>query len=261
MPEAIDTSLRVVTCVSLDCSGTPTISVVEGTGCAGGCDLRSDVARPPSLTFAPNGRPVVAYQQQYLFNQAGGTIGFGRIKLVTCGNTTCTAGNVHSVLHHHNGYSPVVHVRPDGTPFVAFLGGSVPEVLTVGCRTPTCAGPTANSTVSGITVDGGMRCAPGCNPMTFDGFYLSMVVRPDGLPMLALQDENSGSLKLIDCGGVECQRDNAYGQVDGIPGCGSGCLPSSFTGRFPALAMSSTGRLVVAYRDETTEAIRLAAQT
>ena len=259
VPDAEDTAVRVLVCSDPLCRGSISGTTIEGPGCTGLCDAKSEVVFPMSVQLRPDGRPTVAYQQQYVWNGSEKT-SVARIKLATCGDTRCTASNSYALVTPHTGYAPALRLRPNGLPTVAFLAGGVPQPQVVACRTATCAGPYgSDQSYAATALDGPGPCQPGCNPRTTPGFEQGMVLGVGNAPIVALQDQRASSLKLISCADAQCSHGTRYMQVDGAPSCPAGCDPDAQTGAKPSMARrASDGAIVLAYRDLTNMVLKVA---
>lgn len=145
-----------------------------------------------SIVVDSAGRPVVSY------HDFGGV---GRLRLLRCGNATCTAGNtitepepfVDSGLH-------TSMVLDDGeAPVVSYSGGGRDRGLRVlRCGDPACS---QDNTIAVPEV--GMT-----------GYSTSLVLDADGRPVVSYYDYENGDLSVLRCGDRACAAGNTIASPD-----------------------------------------------
>lgn len=166
------------------------------------------------------------------------------IRLVFCPDLTCARPSAKEIarIGTHGGSGRLndftVDVRPDGRPIVALLNGATGALDLLSCEDPSCD-----------RLRSAQPVAPGPerNMSQFDRRPgLTMVVRPDGRPLIAYQD-GDGTVRLLDCLTWDCTRTEEAAL--------SGAVDQRAT---PALVLDRSGRALVAFHDRVHDRIMLA---
>ncbi len=162
-----------------------------------------------SVTIGADGLPIIAY--------GGDTSG---VKVVHCGNISCTSGNIITALDGASGAGKwaSIAIGSDALPLVAYVSGTT--IKTVKCADAACktfSGP-ATPVSSGV------------------GGYLSLIMQA-GQPLMAYA-RSTGPIFLADCNNAACTTATAIslGTPGGVP-------------RPTAIAIGWDGNPVVAYQD------------
>ncbi len=194
--------LRVAVCNDALCTN-PTISTVDSAG---------NVGAHSSLVLNGNGNPVISY-----------VIGFPEddLKLVVCGNPTCSSGNVITTVDSAGGGMGFTSLAltASGNPVIAYASDAAVKVVL--CGNPTCTSGNTYSTIEAI----GTSAA-----------YTSLALNGSGNPVISYYSNVNEDLKLVVCGNPACSSSNIITTVD-----------SSTAGVFTSLALNSSGNPVISY--------------
>jgi hypothetical protein len=271
------------TSIALDSSGRPVVSYYDNTNgnlkvlrcgnttCTSGNSITSPdmtgiVGQYTSLALDSSEKPVIAY-----FDSTNSAL-----KILHCGNVTCTSGNV-TTTPDTDTVSTQISLVLDGSgkPAVSYYSGHL-KVLRCGdvnCASgntiaePDTVGPVGfHSAIAiafgGIPVvtyydnDGGdlkvlrcgtTTCLTGNTITTPDtvgdvGQYTSSVQDPStGVPVVSYYDITNGNLKILRCGNNTCSSGNTFATPD----------TAGNVGTHTSLVLDSSNKPVVSYRSET----------
>jgi hypothetical protein len=166
--------LKVAKCVNAACTaGTSTISTVDSAG---------DVGRFTSIAIGVDGLPVIAYLDDTNID----------LKVAKCANAACTAGTSTISTVDSAGFMGLfasIAIGPDALPVIAYLDNSIGALKVAKCANAACTG---TSTLSTVDSAGNV------------GYYISIAIGADGLPVIAYWDALNGDLKAAKCANVFC---------------------------------------------------------
>ena len=191
--------------------GAPyTVTVVDTGGAA-------NVGSYTALKLDSNGFPVIAYRDNTNND----------LKVVHCGDATCSAGNTISVPGCRQ-RSPNLHLP---TARCLWLAGSQ---LSGGGRRlahPTLgdANCSAGNTISSPDTTGAV------------GARSSLVLDASGFPVVSYWDQTNGNLKVLHCGNATCTSGNTIFAPD----------TNGVVGQYTAIQLNSSGFPIVSYYDGT----------
>ena len=99
-------NLMVVHCGNVACTGDNTVTAADTAG---------DVGSYSSITVGADGLPVVSYMDR--------TGGIEHLKVLHCGNTACSAGNMSVTVdtEPYTGHSSAITIGADGLPVVSYF--------------------------------------------------------------------------------------------------------------------------------------------
>ena len=207
--------LKLVHCGDATCSAGNTITIVDSGG---------DVGQFLSLALDPSGRPVIAYHD--VTNRD--------LKLVRCGDATCSAGNTFTIVDGGGMVGLFTSLVLDGAgrPVIAYYDITNNDLKVAHCGDATCsAGNTITTVDSGGTV----------------GLYTSLVLDASGYPAIAYFDDGSDDLKLVRCGDANCSAGNTITILDG----------ANNVGMYASLVLDTTGSPIIAYYDNGNADLKL----
>lgn len=254
--------LKVLRCGNSACTTVNVITVV-----AGGLNSYSDT----TILLDALGNPIVGYRQ----NSGAGA----GLKVLHCGNPTCTAGNVTSTVAG-TGSSPSLALDASGNPVMSYA--AFEGLRLARCVDPACTTPATIQTIDGTvgvdqssiqidgagnpviayndTTNGDLRiahcsnadCSAGTSIVTADsagvtGLMPSMRLRPSGLPAVAYYDASQADLRILSCADALCAGGNVTSSPDTL----------DHVGQNPSLALDMSGNPVISYHDRSNLTLRV----
>ncbi len=228
--------LRLLYCASATCPAGHTIVTVDTPD----KQLGGSVGRYSSLVLDAAGNPVVSYHGEV------GSIA-NQLKLLRCGNPTCTAGNTIAVpdplvllTTDQVGWYTSLRLDAAGNPVVSYYDIANADLKVLHCGNPTCTAFVPN-------------CAAGQNCVTtpastgFVGQHTALALDAAGNPVVSYQDQTNGDLKLLHCGNPTCTGGNTIATPDSAGNVGG----------WTSLRLDAAGTPVVSYYDLTNGDLKL----
>jgi len=177
-------NLKFVVCANVFCTGSPVITTIDNSA--------NNVGQFSSAALGADGFPVIAYYDTTTDD----------LKVLKCGNATCTSGNVINTVDSTGnvGQLSAIALGQDGNPVVAYLqqtGTFDFEGLfkIAKCANPACSGAATITTVDNLGT-GNFSSS------------VSIVVPIDGLPVIAYQAGSVAStgdaLIVVKCINANC---------------------------------------------------------
>jgi hypothetical protein len=204
-PQLVDGDLKVLHCGDPACSEGNTFAVPDSVG---------DVGLSTSLVLDASGYPVVSYYDRTN----------GDLKLLHCGNQTCTAGNTIVAADTSGDVGLATSIAlTGGNPVVSYYDATNGDLKVLHCGDPTC---TAGNIIATPDTAGDV------------GLSTSLAVDAVGHPLVSYYDRTNKDLKVIHCGDSTCVAGNSIVSPD-----------TSDVGSETSLALDAAGLPVVAYRD------------
>lgn len=204
--------LKVVHCGNAACSSGNTVSTVDGG---------ADVDWATSVTVGADGLPFISYTD---FTDRD-------LKVVHCGNVSCSAGNSLTTVDSIGwvGLDSSVTIGADGLPVISYYDDTNSYLKVAHCGNASCS---AGNTIT--TVDTGSV-----------GQETSITIGADGLPVISYE---GGGLKVVHCGNSACSSGNTISAVGGGAGhtsiaVGTDGLPIISYGRASSLEVAHCGNL------------------
>jgi hypothetical protein len=239
--------LKILRCSSPTCIATP--------------DEDGDVGQFTSLRLDGSGRPVVSYYKatdgQPLCTPGVDCTAVGRLKVLHCGDQSCSAGNTISTpdATGDNGRGSSLALDPNGLPVVAYLaastfGAATGQLKVLHCGDASCTAPAG--------CGASQNCIAAPDSSTTVGPHISLLLGTSGNPAIAYYD--NGRLKILRCANVNCT-----GSTNVHPSCvaGANCIvivdQAANVGQYPSLGINLTNDVLVAsYYDVTNGDLKVA---
>lgn len=185
--------------IAIGADGLPLVAWADGgetyllhcgdLACAAGNTIATPVTSTAVETYATvvvdgSGLPAIAYQ-----NSTQGTL-----RILRCGNLTCTSGNVDQVVDngagHQVGSNLSVALAPDGNLVMGYFDATSEDLRYSHCTDPSCF------TVVTGSLDGVSGTKVGRN--------VSLAIGEDGLPVMAYVDWGNNDVKVLHCRNLNC---------------------------------------------------------
>jgi hypothetical protein len=260
--------LKLAVCGNPTCTSGNTITIVDDIG---------NVGSWGSLALNSSGFPVISY-----IDEANSDL-----KLVVCGNATCTSGNTITTVDSagYVGLFTSLKLNMNGYPVISYWDQGNYDLKVAVCGNTTCTSANTISIVDStgdvgrysslalnandypvisywdvtnhslkVAVCGDVNCTSGNTLATVDnspgevGLYTSLLLTSGGLPIISYYDYNNGDLKLAICGDVICSSNNTLTTVDG----------SGYVGTYTSLELSSAGFPVISYFESANPGLKVA---
>jgi hypothetical protein len=212
-------ALKVAACTTAGCTGTPTITTIDSEG---------DVGVETSIAVGDNGYPVITYRDNT--NSA--------LKVAACTTTDCTGtptimtvdsiGNV--------GYFTSIAIGDNGYPIISYYETIGAVLKVAACTATDCSG---TPTITTVDSDSGA------------GWYTSIAIGDNGLPVISYRDDAIGLLKVAACSTADCSGTPTITTIDS----------DGDVGGYTSIEIGDNGYPIISYNDATNTALKVAACT
>jgi hypothetical protein len=212
-------ALKVAHCGDAGCTAGNVLTVVE--------DLTNPVGEYNSIAIGADGLPVISYVE----------LNANDLRVLHCGNVTCTAGNTALTVDSLNivGTQSSIAIGADGRPVIAYQDNSLWSIKVLRCGNAACSSGNTATTLDDIA---GFVTDP------------AVAIGADGLPVVAYRESTTagtGALKVAHCGNAGCTAGNVKTVADAGPEVGSNA----------AIAIGVDDLPVIAYYDVTNAALKV----
>jgi hypothetical protein len=168
--------LKVAHCGNASCTSGNTITTVDNPA--------NIVGAFTSIAIGSDDLPVVSYYDETA----------NALKVMHCGNALCTAGNTITTVDdpaNDVGSSTSIAIGTDGLPVISYHDATALTLKVAHCGNASCS---SGNTIS--VVD---------DPANDVGWYTSIAIGTDGLPVISYHDITAEALKVATCGTRTCQ--------------------------------------------------------
>lgn len=199
--------LKLVVCGNATCSAGNTFQSP---------DTLDDVGDSTSLRLNAAGNPVVSYYD----------VTNGNLKLIVCGNATCSSGNTVRTLDTPSlvGLHTSLQLDASGNPVISYFDITNRDLKIVVCGDATCA---SNNVIQTLDSTGVV------------GQSTSLQLNASGNPVISYEDRTGQVLKLIVCGDPTCSSGNIIREL----------TSTGVVGQFTSLQLDANGNPVVSFYD------------
>lgn len=180
----------------------------------------------PAVTIGSDDLPVIAYEDYSNRD----------LKVVHCGNNSCSSGNTTTTVDSSGqvGEFSSVAIGADGFPIISYEDFTNTNLKAVKCGNAACSSGNSLTTVDS----------------TGDvGSFTSIALGSDGFPVISYYDGTNSSLKVAHCGDTSCASGNALTTVES----------SGLIGRYTSLEIGTNGYPVISFNDQTNADLKVAA--
>ena len=185
-----------------------------------------DVGEDTSIAIGVDGLPVISYRDKNANDLA----------LYRCGSANCSTGSAVTVDPDAGnvGRATSLTIGVDGFPIISYYDSTNFDLRVAKCTDVDCTAP---ATISIVETSGDV------------GSPSSITIGADGLPVISYHDATTGSLRVVHCGDASCTpAANVFTTLDLGP----------VVGTFNSITVGADGLPIVAYRDETNGALKVA---
>jgi predicted regulator of Ras-like GTPase activity (Roadblock/LC7/MglB family) len=272
-------NLKVIHCNDVACAGQDeSVTTVDPAA--------ENVGFTSAIAIGRDGLPIVSYQED-------NPLGNASLRVAHCNDPACagqdetiTEVETFAILTSHGRYSSIA-ISPDGFPSASYVRGQG-DLSFMRCNDPLCTG----SNESLQLVDPAVPCSYSSMTFGLDGFpiisyhdensgardlkvahctdlacatknvtivhstgivgeYTAIAIGADGLPIISYFDQSAGVLRVAHCNDVACSGNATLVVVDDP-------ISGNIVGLFTSIAIGADGLPIIAYFDQTAEALKVA---
>lgn len=180
-------------------------------------DKLDDVGYYSSVTFGTDGLPVISYH-----DMTNGTLKVAKCENSTCSKHTITTVDNSSVVGNYTS----IAIGRDGFPVISYYDCTNADLKVVKCGNASCS---SGNTITTVDNTG--------NEIV--GFYTSITIGRDGLPVISYLDNTNIDLKVAKCGNPSCSDGNIITVVDS----------DGEVGNYTSITTGTDGLPIIAYYD------------
>ncbi len=183
----------------------------------------------PSIAIGSDANPVISF---WNYSQ-------GRLQVRHCSSPTCSGSVANNVVDATASVGPYTSlaIGTDGFPVISYQDSTNLALKVAKCTDVACADPAILTTIDE-------------DPTNNVGYWTSIAIGDDGLPIVAYQDGTAGTLKVAKCTTADCTGNATITVVD----------PDAVNvvGSYTSIAIGNDGLPVVSYHDVTAQALKVA---
>ncbi len=190
-------------------------------------DVSNRVGWHPSVAIGTDGLPVISHMD----------LTAGAVRVMHCGNAACTAGNTSLTVDDpvdFVGYDTSLAIGTDGLPIISYSDVTAGTLRVTHCGNVSCSAGNTSTTID--------------DPANAVGYFTSLAIGADGLPVISHHDATAGTLRVTHCGNLACTAGNVSTTVDD---------PANVVGVYTSIAIGADGLPVVSHQDTTAGALRV----
>jgi hypothetical protein len=149
------------------------------------------------------------------------------LRVTHCGNAACTAGNVSTTVDDPEnlvGAYTSIAIGVDGLPVISHLDSTANALRVTHCGNAACTAGAVSTTVD--------------DPDQSVGWYTSIAIGADGLPVISHQDVGADALRVTHCGNAACTTGNVSTTVYDLP---------TGVGSWTSIAIGADGLAVISH--------------
>ncbi|MEX2008325.1 MAG: hypothetical protein WD850_02475, partial [Candidatus Spechtbacterales bacterium] len=156
-----------------------------GTNSSVSADSTGDVGRSTSIVIGTDNLPVISYWDATN----------GDLKVVHCGNATCSSGNTLTTVDSTGnvGEYTSIAIGTDSLPVISYRDVTNGDLKVAHCGNASCS---SGNTLTTVDSTGSV------------GFSTSIAIGTDSLPVISYLDVTNFDLKVVHCGNATCSSGN-----------------------------------------------------
>jgi 20S proteasome alpha/beta subunit len=215
--DVTNADLKVAACTAADCTGTPTVTIIDSTDGVGGYT---------SIAIGGNGNPVISYWD----------VTNDDLKVAACITADCSGTPTVTTIDSIGdvGTYTSIAIGDNGYPVISYQDLTNDDLKVAACITADCSG---TPTVTTVDSDGDV------------GTYTSIAIGNNGYPVISYYDATNDDLKVAACSNADCSDTPTIATVDSDGDVGS----------YTSMAIGNNGNPVISYYDATNSALKMAA--
>jgi len=172
-------ALRVVKCAQLDCTDSGSIVTIT----LNTVDMNSP-GLYNSLAIGADGFPVISYRDGAA----------SALKVAKCANPACSGGATITTVDdpaNQVGQYSSIDIGADGFPVISYFDNTAIALKVAKCTNAACTGSATLTTVDDAANN--------------VGYFTSIAIGVDGLPVISYYDDTAGALRVAKCGSPSCR--------------------------------------------------------
>jgi hypothetical protein len=187
--DVTNADLKVAACTAADCTGTPTVTIIDSTDGVGGYT---------SIAIGGNGNPVISYWD----------VTNDDLKVAACITADCTGTPTVTTIDSIGdvGTYTSIAIGDNGYPVISYQDLTNDDLKVAACITADCSG---TPTVTTVDSDGDV------------GTYTSIAIGNNGYPVISYYDATNDDLKVAACSNADCSDTPTIATVDSDGDVGS----------------------------------------
>jgi len=211
--DGIPADLKVAKCGNAACSAGNIFTSVDAIGNTGIWT---------SIAIGADNLPVISYYD----------VTTPALRVAKCGNAACSAGNIFTSVDTVLGKWTSINIGADGLPIISYYDETNTDLKVAKCGNAACS---AGNTITSVDTAGDI------------GWYSSIAIGADGLPIVSYYDATNLDLKVAKCGNVACSAGNTITSVD----------TAGDVGTWNFIAIGADGLPIIGYRDNPNNGLKV----